>query len=72
VEIRAEKSEDAFRLVIADDGVGIAPEKLERPATLRALRQRAEALKAQLGVDSTPDQGTRLTLTVPILKKRRR
>lgn len=72
VEIRAEKSEHAFRLVIADDGVGIAPEKLERPATLRALRQRTEALHAQLDVDSTPDQGTRLTLTVPFAKKRKR
>lgn len=72
VEIRAEKTENAFRLMIADNGVGIAPERLERPATLRALRQRATALNGELGIDSAPDNGTRLTLTVPLLKKRKR
>ncbi len=69
VEIRAEKTETLFRLTIADDGVGIDPERLERPATLRALRQRAEALQAVLQVDSQADQGTRLTLSVPLEKK---
>ena len=39
VEIRVEKSAGEFRLTISDDGVGIEPLRLERPATLRALRQ---------------------------------
>ena len=61
-----------FRLVIRDDGCGIPPEKLERPATLRALRQRTEALGAELRVDSRPGEGTRLELIVPLNRKRPR
>ncbi len=72
VEIRVEKTEGHFRLVIQDDGVGIAPERLERPATLRALRQRTEALTADLRVETKPGEGTRLELNVPLDRKRKR
>lgn len=72
VEIRVEKNDGRFRLVIHDDGVGIPAEKLERPSTLRALRQRTEALGAELRVASTAEQGTRLELTVPLDRKRPR
>lgn len=65
VEIRAEMADGSFRLKIADDGTGIAPEKMERPSTLRALRQRAEAMKAELKVESASGKGTSLTLVVP-------
>ena len=72
VEVRAEKTEGQFRLSITDDGVGIDPERLERPATLRALRQRGEALGAELRVESRPGDGTRLGLIVPLERKRKR
>ncbi|MES2438579.1 MAG: histidine kinase [Verrucomicrobiota bacterium] len=71
VEIHAEKTAGAFKLMIADDGVGIDPQRLERPATLRALRQRSEALGAELQIDTRPENGTRLTLTVPLERKRK-
>ena len=69
VEIRAERTDGHLQLTIADDGVGIDPAKLERPATLRALRQRSLALDANLKVDTRPGEGTKLTLTVPLDKK---
>lgn len=72
VEIRVEKLAGQFRLTISDDGVGIDPARLERPATLRALRQRTEALGADLNVESSPENGTRLGLTVPLERKRAR
>ncbi len=72
VEIRVEKTAGRFCLAISDDGVGIAPERLERPATLHALRQRAEALGAEFEVASQPDAGTRLKLAVPLPRKRAR
>ena len=72
VEIRVEKMAGQFRLSITDDGVGIDSQRLERPATLRALRQRTEALNADLQVASSPDAGTRLELTVPLDRKRKR
>ncbi len=70
VEIRAEQEAGHFRLVIADDGGGIPPEKLERNSTLRALRQRVEALGAEFQVDSTAEKGTRLELRIPLDRKR--
>lgn len=66
VAIHAEKRDSQFRLIIRDDGCGIPPEKLELTATLRALRQRTDALKGDLKVDSTPTTGTRLELIVPL------
>ena len=72
VDIRVETRADRFQLVIADDGVGIDPERLMRKATLRALRQRVQALDANLQVDTAPGEGTRLTLTIPLDSKRLR
>ena len=70
VEINVNRLDGHFQIDIADDGLGIAPERLERPATLRALRQRTSALGAELKVDTRPGEGTRLTLIIPITRKR--
>jgi signal transduction histidine kinase len=72
VAIRAEAEGRTFRLAVTDDGCGIPPEKLERPSTLRALRQRVEALGAEFRVDSRPGEGTRLELAVPLEPKPRK
>lgn len=72
VEVRVESADRRFRLTISDDGAGIEPERLARPATLHALRQRAEALQAEFDVASEPGAGTRLTLGVPLPWKRAR
>lgn len=72
VKIQAEREDGHFQIDISDDGVGIAPERMDRPATLRALRQRATALDADLKVATNPGEGTRLTLVVPIARKRAR
>ncbi len=72
VEVRAEKGDGRFRLLIADDGIGIDAERLARPATLRALRQRTQALNAMLEVESRPGTGTHLALHVPLERKKKR
>jgi signal transduction histidine kinase len=72
VTLRAERGEGRFVLRIADDGVGIPEEKRERASTLRALRQRAEALDAGFRVDSSAERGTRLELSVPLDRRRLR
>lgn len=71
VEIRADKTATHLQLVISDNGVGIPPERMERPATLRALRQRTESLAGNLEVESKSEAGTRLVLTLPLERKRR-
>lgn len=71
VEIHVECNAKEFQLKISDDGSGIAPEKLARPSTLRALRKRAESLDARFAVDSKPGEGTRLELAFPIQRKHR-
>lgn len=72
VAVRIETDENEFLLTIQDDGVGIEPERLQRPATLRALRQRAAALNAVFLVDSSLGAGTKLVLHLPLEKRRRR
>ncbi len=69
VEVRVEVTGSRFQLIISDNGVGIDPARLARPATLHALRQRAEALAAHLAIDSQPGAGTRLSLSIPIARK---
>jgi signal transduction histidine kinase len=70
VEINVATNEHEFNLSIADNGVGIDPERMERPATLRALRQRSEALDARLDVESQPGKGTHLVLKISLRRKR--
>lgn len=72
VEIHAEKTGNLFSLSIADDGIGIDPAKLERPATLRALRQRTDSLGAELEVESHVEKGTKLMLAVPLERRKKR
>jgi signal transduction histidine kinase len=57
------------RFVIADDGKGFSsPEPrriVERPRWgLITMRERAETVGATMRVDSTPNQGTRITIEV--------
>ncbi|MCW1883858.1 histidine kinase [Luteolibacter flavescens] len=70
--IRVECDDARFHLTVADDGSGIPPEKLARPSTLRALRQRVEALGAEFKVESQPGEGTRLELGIPLHAKRKK
>lgn len=70
VVIRVEENHGRFLLKISDDGCGIPDAKKDRPSTLRALRQRAEALKADFAVDSEEGKGTTLELNVPLCKRR--
>ena len=61
--------EKQFRLTVRDDGAGFDPAK--PPPTsggfgLVGMKERAAELKGELCVRSKPDQGTEITLTVPL------
>lgn len=61
--------ERQFRLSVRDDGQGFDPAKPPQSPGgfgLLGMRERAQELKGDLQVRSKPDQGTEITLTVPL------
>ncbi len=76
VEVVLRCTRRRFTLEIHDDGVGY--DATATPATSRGrtqglanMRRRAELLGAELVADSTPGQGTALSLTMPVASSRR-
>jgi signal transduction histidine kinase len=65
VEVDIRCDHDHLMISIADNGSGIESARMERPATLSALRKRAAAMQAGFEVETTPGQGVRLALEVP-------
>jgi len=56
---------------VCDDGIGIAPEAAAAAEAagrrgLPGLRERVRLLGGELGLDSAPGEGTRLTFRVPL------
>ena len=72
-KVSAELQDGKFLLTVEDNGVGIDEARLARKSTLRALRQRVEALNATMDVKTAKGEGTRLALVIPLEtgKKRR-
>jgi signal transduction histidine kinase len=54
-------------LTVADDGIGVAKQALQRAGSfgLMGLRERAHMLGGQIEVGRRPRGGTRLTVRVP-------
>jgi signal transduction histidine kinase len=70
VEVRLDVEDDRLTLVIDDDGVGFQPEAAGGPGDghfgLTLMRERARSAGGTLTVRSAPDDGTRVTLKVPV------
>lgn len=62
VRIALSNRDTEFTLIIEDNGIGITSEKLERPRTLRTLKQRADRLKGSLEINTEADTGLKLKL----------
>lgn len=63
----------ATRITLSDDGVGF---DLGRAAGspgegrgLTNIRRRAEQMRGRIAIDTAPDEGTRLILTVPVAER---
>jgi signal transduction histidine kinase len=54
-----------FRLVIKDDGCGFDAAAPRTGAGITGMKQRAKTVGGKLSIESTPGQGTSLTLEVP-------
>ncbi len=66
VKVSMQRIQKNLVLIIEDDGVGMPPEKLAQASTLRTLKLRAKEMPADLKIESTVGQGTRLELTIPL------
>lgn len=72
ITIRATVAGDLLTLTVRDDGVGAGRDEIARAGStgLRRLRERLQwtfGERARIGVDSTPDAGFAVTLTLPLL-----
>lgn len=54
-----------YHLVIADDGIGIDPERMRSSHGLSGMRHRIVSLNGSFEIDSNPGRGTRLDVLVP-------
>ena len=65
--IEARASNGRLELVVSDDGPGFASDAgpSEGHFGLLLMRERAQAVGAELEVDSTPGRGTRVALSLP-------
>jgi signal transduction histidine kinase len=72
VWVRLDRRHDLFVAEVVDDGVGFDVETVEGSYSSRGslgmvnLRERAELLGGTLNIESAPNEGTRITLLVPI------
>jgi signal transduction histidine kinase len=66
VDLSAEESEGAIRIVVRDDGDGFDPTSATAGRGLRGMRERIELLGGEIEVTSTPAEGTKITACVPL------
>jgi signal transduction histidine kinase len=65
VKVSAHAERGGLRLVIGDNGRGFMEDRVEHGFGFESMRERAEAIGAQLEIDSRPSDGTRVSILVP-------
>jgi len=68
VDIALTQSDDRLTLTIADDGRGFNPASLRQTHSLgiAGMRERVNLLRGDFLLESTPGQGTKITITLPL------
>ncbi len=68
--IELKHSENSITVIVRDHGKGFIFPYIEGLQTtgLKSLKHRAEELKGNLTIETSPDQGCKLTLTIPVDK----
>ena len=69
--VTMERDGDALRVTIEDDGKGFAVDAVADDGLhfgLETMRDRAEAVGGQLGIESAPGRGTRVVIHLPLAR----
>ena len=66
VEVRLSYSETGVTLCVSDDGRGFDIEGVRNGFGLESIMTRAQELGGKAGIVSSPGEGTRVEVTVPI------
>ncbi|MCB0113966.1 MAG: ATP-binding protein, partial [Caldilineaceae bacterium] len=66
VRLSLQQQNGGVRVQIEDDGRGFDPVREVPGIGLRGMRERALQLQGTVDIESQPQQGSRLTLTLPI------
>jgi len=65
-----DKPRDAVTLIVADDGVGLqGKRKSHQELGLIGMRERAHAIGGKFDIESAPNKGTRILVTIPLTKE---
>jgi two-component system, NarL family, sensor histidine kinase UhpB len=72
VEVMLQHAGERGILTVRDDGRGMERSRMTAISSigLRGMDERARALAGDLTIDSTPDEGTRITLSFPLRPRR--
>ncbi|MGH9158700.1 MAG: sensor histidine kinase [Vicinamibacteraceae bacterium] len=70
-EIELHVDAGLLTLVIADNGKGFRPDEIDEGNGLVSMRRRSRALRGELRIASSPHEGTRITLRIPLRRKLR-
>jgi PAS domain S-box-containing protein len=64
--------QDAIRLMVEDDGIGISEQDMQRTDAwgLIGMRERVDSLRGRFEIRSAPGQGTRVTVYLPLIEVR--
>jgi len=65
VEVRLRYGVNALQIRISDDGIGLPALPLNKGQGLRNIRERARMLDGMLDIDTAPNKGMTLIITVP-------
>jgi signal transduction histidine kinase len=65
VEVHVRHGVNALQLRISDDGIGLSALPIDKGQGLRNIRERARLLDGMLDIDTAPNKGMTLILTVP-------
>ncbi len=67
VAVELEESDEAYKLQIRDNGVGITEDDIGKPSShgIRGMRERAQQLGGNLSVSGRPARGTTLVVSIP-------